>query len=258
MNPNTWLSKFGLQRESRTERANLNALPTKAWILIATVVAASVAVFGKAMLQWGDVHEYLRFAAYLTVAALTARCKVTLPRMTSSMSVNLPFILIAVLTLSLPEALTIAAVSTFVQSFWPEGKKPNPVQVLFNVSVLVVAAQLTWLTLQLNFHNAALAVCACGLTILLANTLPVAAIISATESKKVGQTWFSIVQLTFPYYLAAAGLAGLVLLANHAVGWQMPLFILPATFLMYRSFRAYFHQMSEAVPAPRAVAARAH
>jgi len=236
----------------------MKSLPVKAWILVVAVAAAGVAVFGKAMLEWGQVHEYLRFVAYLTVAVITARCRVTLPRMTSSMAVNLPFILIAVLTLSLPEALTIAAASTFVQSFWPEGRKPNPVQVLFNVSVLVLAAQLTWLTRQVNLHNAALAVCACGLTILLANTLPVAAIIAATEDKNVAHTWLSIVQLTFPYYLVAAGLAGLVVLANHAVGWQMPLFILPATFLMYRSFRTYFRQMSDAVPAPRAIAARAH
>ena len=233
-------------------------LPIKAWILIVAVAAAGVAVFGKAMLQWGEVHEYLRFAAYLIVAVITARCRVTLPRMTSSMAVNLPFILIAVLTLSLPEALTIAAVSTFVQSFWPEGRKPNPVQVLFNVCVLVLAAQLTWLTLRLNFHNAALAVCACGLTILLANTLPVAGIIAATEDKNVAHTWLSLMQLTFPYYLVAAGLAGLVELANHAVGWQMPLFIFPATILMYRSFRTYFHHVSEATPPPRAIAARAH
>jgi hypothetical protein len=249
---------FRLQQEPGTGSKNVNALPPKAWILIAVVAIASLAMFAKAMLHWGEVHDYLRFAAYLVVAALTARCRVTLPRMTSSMAVNLPFILIAVLTLSLPEALTIAAVSTFIQSFWPENRKPNPVQVLFNVCVLVMAAQLTWLTLRFNFHNAAIAICVCGLTILLANTLPVAAIIAVTESKKVGQTWFSIVQLTFPYYLVAAGLAGLVELANHAVGWQMPLFILPATFLMYRSFRTYFRQMSEAVPAPRAIAARAH
>ena len=232
--------------------------PTKAWVLIVAVAVASIAVFGKAMLHWGEVHDYLRFAAYLTVAVVTSRCRVTLPRMTSSMAVYLPFILIAVLTLSVPEALTIAAISTFVQSFWPEGRQPNLVQVLFNVSVLVVAAQLTWMTRQLNFHNAALTVCACALTILLANTLPVAGIIAVTENKNVGQTWMSIVQLTFPYYLVAAGLAGLVLLANHTMGWQMPLFILPAAFLMYRSFRTYFRQMSEVVPGPRAVAARAH
>jgi hypothetical protein len=255
MNRDTWLNKMrGGKQEAKTE----TAMPAKAWILIAAVVAVSVAVFGNAMLHWGDVHDYLRFAAYLSVAVITARCRVTLPRMTSSMAVNLPFILIAVLTLSLTEALTIAAVSTFVQSFWPEGRKPKAVQVTFNMCVLVLAAELTALTLRLNLHNAALAVCACALTILLANTLPVAAIIAATESKNVGQTWWGIVQLTFPYYLVAAGLAGLVQLANHAVGWQMPLFILPATFLMYRSFRAYFSQISEAVTEPRALAARAH
>lgn len=256
MTRNPWLSKLGPQQDSQA--AKTHGLPIKAWVLVAVVAAASLAMFGNAMLHWGEVHDYLRFAAYLVVATLTSRCRVTLPRMTSSMAVNLPFILIAVLTLSLPEALTIAAVSTFVQSFWPESRKRNPVQVLFNVCVLVMAAQLTWLTLRLNFHNAALAVCACGLTILLANTLPVAAIIGVTENKKVGKTWLSIVQLTFPYYLVAAGLAGLVQLANHAVGWQMPLFILPAAFLMYRSFRTYFRQMTETAPQPRAMAAQAH
>jgi len=236
----------------------MKTLPIKAKILVVAVVLASIVMFGKAMLQWSEAHEYLRFAAYLVVAAVTARCRVTLPRMTSSMAVNLPFIFIAVLTLSLPQALIVAAVSTFVQSFWPEGRKPNALQVVFNVCVLVVAAQLTWLTARVHFHNAALVLAVCGVTIMVANTLPVAAIIAFTENKKVPQIWFNIVQLTFPYYVAAAGIAGLVELANHAMGWQMPLFILPVTFLMYRSFRTYFHQMSESAEAPRAMAARAH
>lgn len=236
----------------------MTTLPAKARIFVVAVAAISIAMFAKAMLQWGGVHEYARFAAYLVVAAVTARCRVVLPRMTSSMAVNLPFILIAAVTFSLPEALTIAAVSTFIQSFWPEGRKRNPVQVLFNVCVLVMATQLTWWTARINSHNAALVLCACGLTILVANTVPVASIISLTEGKNLGQMWFNIVQLTFPYYLATVGLAGVVELANHAVGWQVPLFILPAAFLMYRSFRTYFGQMSETLQTPRAMAARAN
>ena len=236
----------------------MQKLPIKARILVVAVVLVSIVMFAKAMLQWNEAHEYLRFAAYLAIATVTARCRVTLPHMTSSMAVNLPFILIAVLTLSLPQALTVAAVSTFVQSFWPEGRKPNALQVVFNVCVLVMAAQLTWSVSRLHFHSAALVLAVCGVTIMLANTLPVAAIIAFTETKKVPHIWSNIVQLTFPYYVAAAGIAGLVELANHAMGWQMPLFILPVSFLMYRSFRTYFQQMSESAQTPRAMAARAH
>jgi hypothetical protein len=173
------------------------------------------------------------------------------------MAVNLPFILIAVLELNLVEALTIAAFSTFVQCFWPEGKKRNPIQIVFNVAVLVVSAHLTWMASRFGYRSIALQIIACTATILLANTLPVAAIIALSESKRVWATWMQIVQLTFPYYLVAAGLAALVKLAEHVVGWQIPLFVLPATLLMYRSFSTYFRQMSQAAPNAKALGASA-
>jgi len=232
-------------------------LPNKAKILIAVAVASGLAIFAKAMLGLGQVHDYPKFLAYLLVSVAATRLRVSLPRMTSSMSVNLPFILIALIELSLPEALMIAAASTFVQSFWPESKQRNLVQVAFNVSVLVIAAQSTWLTLHYGPHNAALAIVSGTLTVLLANTLPVAAIIGITEAGHVARVWTHIVQLTFPYYGFAAGIAGLVKLANHAVGWQVPLFIMPAMFLVYWSYKFCFRQMSEsaAIPQARSMAA---
>ena len=224
----------------------MKSLPAKAAILVDGFAALSIAVLVKDLLGRNAVHNYWEFAAYVLVAAFAARFRVSLPRMTSSMSVNLPFILIAVLDLSLLEAVTVAAVSTFVQCFWTKGRQRNPVQIVFNVAVLVVSAQLTWLVSRLAFHSAALQVSASAIAILLANTIPVAAIIGFSEQKKVWATWIQIVQLTFPYYMVAAGLAALVKLADHAVGWQIPLFVLPVTLLTYRSFSTYFRQMSEA------------
>lgn len=232
-------------------------LPAQAAILVDGMVAISLVLFVRAMLMRSPVHDYWQFTAYLLVAAFAARFRVSLPRMTSSMSVNLPFILIAVLELTLIQALTIAAVSTFFQCLWPESKKRNPVQTVFNVAVLVVSAHLTWLTSRVAFHNAAMQIIACAATILVANTLPVSAIIAFTEKGHVWTTWMRIVQLTFPYYLVAAGLAALVRLADHAVGWQIPLFVLPATLLMYRSFSAYFHQLSDTTANIRMMAAKA-
>lgn len=236
----------------------MKALPGKAAILLDAVVALSVVILIRDLLTRSTVHDYWQFATYLLVATFAARFRVSLPRMTSSMAVNLPFILIAVLELSLVEALTMAAVSTFVQAFWTQSKKRNPSQVAFNVSVLVVSTHLTWLTSRYVFHNVALQITACAATILLANTIPVAAIIGLSEQKPVWATWTQLVQLTFPYYLVAAGLAALVKLADHAVGWQIPLFVLPATLLMYRSFRTYFQQMSEAATEMKTLAATAH
>lgn len=242
---------------ARTERTNVKSLPTKAAIFVDVVIALSAAVVIRDLLARTAVHDYWQFAAYLLVSVFAARFRVSLPGMTSSMAVNLPFILIAVLELSLPEALTIAAVSTFVQCFWTQNGKRNVVQVIFNICVLVMGTHLTWLTSRYVLHDVALQITACAATILVANTIPVAAIIGLSERKQIWATWMQIVQLTFPYYLIAAGLAALVKLADHAVGWQIPLFVLPATLLMYRSFNTYFRQMAEATTKPQAMAAGA-
>lgn len=230
----------------RTGKTNVKSLPTKAAVLVDCVAALSVVLLLRAVLTHTAVHDYWRFAAYLLVASIAARFRVSLPRMTSSMAVNLPFILIAVLELSLVEALTIAAVSTFVQCFWPESKKRSPVQMVFNVAVLVLSAHLTWMVSRFSYHNTALQITASAAMILFANTVPVAAIIAFSEEGSVWSTWKQIFLLTFPYYLVAAGLAALVKLADHTVGWQIPLFVLPATLIMYRSFSAYFRQMVQA------------
>ena len=223
----------------------MTTLSIKAKVLIAVVVLSSLAVLGKALSDWGPVHDYTRFAAYLLVAMIAARFRISLPKMTGSMSVNLPFILVALIELNLAEALIVAAASTFVQCFWPESKKRSLVQVLFNVSVLTIAAQLTWWAMRTQSQNAALAIVLGAFTVLIANTMPVAAIIAVTENGQAARIWMQILRLTFPYYLLAAGIAGLVKLANYAVGWQVPLFILPAMLLVYRSYTTYFHQLSD-------------
>jgi hypothetical protein len=235
----------------------MKSLPAKATILVDLVVALSVALVARDVLTRAAVRDHWQFAAYLIVAAFAARFRVSLPRMTSSMAVNLPFILIAVLELSLFEALAVAVVSTLTQCLWPESKQRKPVQIAFNVAVLVISAHLTWMASRFAFPNVASEIAACTAAILLANTVPVAAIIGFSERKQIWATWMRIVQLTFPYYLGSAGLAALVKLADHAVGWQIPLFVLPATLLMYRSFTTYFRELARPAPNQRAMAAAA-
>lgn len=231
----------------------MKTLPSNAKTLVTISVLAALAALGKSLLDWGHPHDYARFFAYLLVAVAASRFRISLPRMTSSMSVNLPFILLALIELSLPEALVITALSTFAQCFWPESKKRNLFHVAFNVSVLVLAAQSTWLILHHGFHNLALVIVSGTLTILLVNTMPVAAIIAMTEAGNAFRTWTHILQLTFPYYSLTAGVAGLVKLAGYAVGWQVPLFILPAMLLVYNSYVFYFKQVGSASIAPHAM-----
>jgi hypothetical protein len=235
----------------------MKTLPWKAKLLVGVAVVSGLTALSRALVGWEPVHDYPKFLAYLLVAVVAARLRVSLPRMSSSMAVNLPVILIAVIDLSLPEAFTVAAVSTFVQAFWTESGKRSLVRVAYNVSVVVLAAQSMWLTLRLGFHNLALGITAGAFAVLLTNTLPVAAIIALTEADRVTRIWVHIVQLTFPYYGLAAGVAGLAKLADRAVGWKMPLFILPALFLFYRSYAFYFRQIGESAVQVRVMSAKA-
>jgi hypothetical protein len=162
------------------------------------------------------------------------------------MSVNLPFILLALSELSLAEALLITATSTLVQCLWSEGAQQKPMKVMFNVAVTLIAAQAAWFTMQAVAPNSGLGLALGAAAYLLVNTIPVASIITLTEGGNVFGIWRRIVQLTFPYFVLAAGVAGLAKLAAHAFAWYVPLLILPLMFFVQRSFTVYFHALREA------------
>jgi hypothetical protein len=160
--------------------------------------------------------------------------------------VNLPFILLALSELSLAEALVITGASTLVQCLWSDNRQQKPIKIMFNVSVTLMAAQAAWLTMQITDPNFGLGLSLGALAYLLVNTIPVAAIIVLTESGRLFGTWRRILQLTFPYFVLAAGVAGLAKLATHAFAWYIPLLILPLMFLVQRSFSLYFNTLRNA------------
>jgi len=204
-------------------------------------------------LTWGHPN-YGRFTGMFLVTLFAARLKVSLPRLTGSMAVNLPFILLALTELSLAEALLITGASTLVQCLWSENKQQKPIKLMFNVGVTLMAAQAAWFTLQAAAPNTGLGLALGALAYLLVNTIPVAAVIALTESGRLFGTWKQILQLTFPYFVLAAGVAGLAKLATHAFAWYIPLLILPLMFLVQRSFTLYFQTLRDATDQQRTYA----
>jgi hypothetical protein len=166
------------------------------------------------------------------------------------MSVNLPFILVAAVEMNTAEALAIGFISTFFQC-WPKGKKLNVVQAAFNCSTItlaVAAARLIYaapsVTSMISSPSLRLAVAAGGYA--LANTVPVAIVIGLTEAVSMLRTWLEMLQLSFPYLVASAGIAGLTLTLSQEIGWQVPLAVLPIMVGIFQSYRRYFAATSEA------------
>ncbi len=220
----------------------MTQLSTKTKILVGLVVVLGAGILVQVPLTWGH-PAYGRFTGTFLVALFAARLRVSLPRLTGSMAVNLPFILLALSELSLAEALLITGASTLVQCLWSESGQQYPMKTTFNVGVTLMAAQAAWFTMQATAPNSGLGLSLGALAYLLVNTIPVAAIIALTEGGKMFGIWRQILQLTFPYFVLAAGVAGLAKLATHVFAWYVPLLILPLMFLVQRSFTLYFQTL---------------
>ncbi len=202
--------------------------------------------------------------AVLTLAAATSRMKIKLPGIDGNMSVNLPFLLMAVVNLSAIEAVFIACLSTVVQCWPKSGNKLRPEQMLFNVSMMAFAASMAnliwnagWLG-RSAWASEPIMLASATAAFFVGQTAPVAGIIKLAEGTAMRRAWLSIVQLSFPYYVLSAGMTSMVNMVSHHLGWQAALVVFPVMYGVHRSYRLYFRHAEETPrTAPLARAARA-
>jgi hypothetical protein len=188
--------------------------------------------------------DWVRLLAFLAVGVAAAMLKVKLPGMDGSMSVNMPYILLAVARLSLPEALVVAIVSTIAQCLWA-AKRMRWWQVLFNVAMMACAVRVTSFAFHFGPQDgsasvAAVYLCLASVAYFLLNTLPVAVVMSLGDSRNAAKMWSDVFMLTFPYYVLSAGVAVTAYTISHFMGWYVPLALLPIMVSVHLSYRCYF------------------
>ena len=217
---------------------------------IAVMVLAAIASTAYASLASHTLHTSYALAV-LALAAATSRMKIKLPGINGNMSVNLPFLLMAVVNLSALEAVVIASLSTMVQC-WPKlDEKFKPEQMLFNVSMMAFAtsmANLIWNAGWLGkaaWASEPLMLASATAAFFLGQTAPVAGIIKVAEGAALRRIWLGIVQLSFPYYVLSAGMTSMVNLVSHHFGWHAALVVFPVMYGVHRSYRLYFGRAVE-------------
>lgn len=227
-----------------------NTRRTQTFIGAMMVIGLSVAGYASATSHTG--HGYFAVAV-LAVAAATSRMKVKLPGVNGNMSVNLPFLLTAVVNLSAAEAAVITCISTAVQCWPRKNTKFNPQQMTFNLSMMVFAISAASLVFHavsqspMLWHSTTLGLVLATVSVFLAQTTPVAAIVAVSESKSAWQVWSSIAQLSFPYYVVGAGVTSMVEAMTMHLGWGLALAVFPVMFVIYRSYQLYFSAMAESL-----------
>jgi diguanylate cyclase (GGDEF)-like protein/putative nucleotidyltransferase with HDIG domain len=234
---------LGLPAHSRSWRG----LSAPAKLFISLIVSA-----GLATLLYGGVHQSSKniaeFICYLGIAILASRLKVNLPGITGTLSVNFLFILIGILELSFSETLILGAVSMLAQCLYPE--RPKAIQVTFNVCAGSVSTALAYAIYHMPVANllvgsrpVLLGLAATGYFI--ANAGSIAAVISLTERRPLIRILVDCYFWSFPYYLVGAGIAGAVAWLNQTFNWETSLLLVPAVYLIYRSYRLYLGKLED-------------
>ncbi|PYX46576.1 MAG: hypothetical protein DMG79_16005 [Acidobacteria bacterium] len=207
---------------------------------------------GFATLIYGGVHQSSKniaeFICYLGIAILASRLKVNLPGVTGTLSVNFLFILVGVLELSFSETLILGSISMLVQCMYPE--RPKAIQVTFNVCAGAISTALAYAVYHEPFSNPTLAsrpvlLGLAAIVYFIANAGSIAAVISLTERRPLIQILVDCYFWSFPYYLVGAGIAGAVAWLNHNFNWETSLLLVPAVYVIYRSYRLYLGKLED-------------
>jgi hypothetical protein len=221
-------------------------------IFIGAMMAAAIITAGYAGMMSHTVHTYFALAV-LGMAATTSRMKVKLPGVNGNMSVNLPFLLTAVVSLSAVEAVLITCVSTVVQCWPRKNAKFNPQQMAFNLSMMSFASCVASLMFHahwlrgMQWSSSTLGLVLATATLFLGQTAPVAAIVAVSEGKAAGQIWWGLAHLSFPYYVVSAGVTTIVQAVGSHLGWGLALAVFPVMYGIHRSYKLYFGRMAQAL-----------
>ncbi len=220
-------------------------------MLVGAMIMTATATVAYAAAGSHTLHPYLALAV-LALAAVTSRMKVKLPGVNGNMSVNLPFLLTAAVNLSAVEAIIVTCVSTAVQCGPRKNAKLNLQQMSFNISMMSFASCLASLVFHAQWlHATAWGSSTVGLvlataSLFLAQTVPVATIVGASEGKSAWPIWRNVAQLSFPYYVVSAGVTSMVQAVSSHLGWELALAVFPVMYGIHRSYQLYFSHMAEA------------
>src|SRR6266436_6261220 len=221
----------------------------RARLFIGATAALGMWALAHALWHWQSV-DLTRFVCYLLVAVLASSLKVQLPGIDGTMSVNFLFILLSVLELNLPETLVLGCTATLAQCLFGTRQKLVPIKILFNVFGMmanaIVVSYFAYHSLQRVLGAGTLPLLVItALIFFVANTVPVAMVISLTEGKPAHKVWADCHFWSFPFYMVGAAVVFAVGFVSKQVGWQTSLLVLPLVYWVYRSYHLYLAKLAD-------------
>ena len=223
-------------------------MSTRARLFIGATAALGIVAVAYAVWHWQGVDP-ARFVCYLLVAVLASSLKIDLPGIDGTMSVNFLFILLGILELNFPETLILGCTATLAQCLVGTHQKRIPIKIVFNVFSMmanaIVVSYFAYHGLQRVLGAGTLPLLVItALIFFVANTVPVAIIISLTEGKPAYKVWTDCHFWSFPFYMVGAAVVFAVGYLSRQVGWQTSLLVLPLIYWVYRSYHLYLAKLA--------------
>ncbi len=220
----------------------------RARLFIGATVALGMWALTHALWHWQSADP-ARFVCYLLIAVLASGLKIQLPGIDGTMSVNFLFILLSVLELNLPETLVLGCTATLAQCLYGSRQKLVPIKIVFNVLGMmanaIAVSYFAYHGLQRVLGAGTLPLLVVtALIFFLANTVPVAVVISLTEGKPAHKVWAECHFWSFPFYMVGAAVVFAVGFVSKQVGWQTSLLVLPLVYWVYRSYHLYLAKLA--------------
>ena len=232
--------------EEAVSESEVRALPASAKLYLGTVIASGLGLLSWGALEW-EPAGLLRFTTFLAIALLASGCKVRLPGVTETVSLNFVVLLAAITELSLPEVVFLAAASAVVQSVWKPKVRPQAIQIWFGLTSMALSSAVAFV----GAHSGSPAMFGDALvpflvlaTMLLygSNVFLVSVAVCLVEGRPVRELGKCCYFWTFPYYLVGAAFAGLMMAASRSLEWYDALLMLPLALLVYLSYRLHVNR----------------
>ncbi len=222
--------------------APMKSLSAGATLYVSVITALGLVIFATSFLPWQSA-DLLRFICFLLITLLGSGLKVSLPSATGSLPVNTLFVLIAVIDLSLPEALLLGVASTLAQTTMA---RRTLVHIVFQSGVTALAVKFCHMSYYypaIEENGAVIRIFLTGCAYFVASTLPMATLIALNETKEYRRIWRDRFVWTFSYYVVGAVLAGLYNYLESRLTWQIAMLVMPFAYLLYRSYCLYLGRM---------------
>ena len=243
--------------QGTTLEFQIRALPSTAKLYLGMVIAAGLVLLSCAVLAW-ESAELLRFATFLAIALVASGCKVRLPGVTETVSLNFVVLLTAITELPLTQVVLIAGASAVVQSVWKPKVRPQAIQIWFGLTSMALSSALAFVGAHSGsptmFGDAVVSFLVPATLLLYgSNVFLVSVAVCLVEGRPLRELGKRCCFWTFPYYLVGAAFAGLMMAASRAIEWYAALLVLPLAVLVYLSYRLHVNRAAVSVEQPAPV-----